>query len=128
MCNKKYNYLEIPSIRSSLDLGNKIWIEKPFIDSFSLQKPPPRFFIFATSKLWHYLVQVFLVGLSFFLLSDYASLMVSQLHKKEDNCINLNSDHKLEVTPEPCKVLISYKIYDLKWALFYYTIHFQIFT
>ena len=34
------NNLEITSVRSSLDLGNKIWIGKPFIDSFSLQKPP----------------------------------------------------------------------------------------
>ena len=41
------------------------------LNSFLLQKPPSRFFIFATRKLWNYLVQVFLVGFSSFLLSDY---------------------------------------------------------
>ena len=40
--------------------------------SFSLQSPPSSFFIFATRKLWNYLVQVF--GFSSFLLSDYTSL------------------------------------------------------
>ena len=43
--------------------------------SFSLQNPPSRFFIFATRKLWNYLVQVFLVGFSSFLLSHYTSLL-----------------------------------------------------
>ena len=42
--------------------------------SFSLQKPQSRFFIFANRKLWKYLVQVFLVGFSSFLVSDYTSL------------------------------------------------------
>ena len=32
VCNKSDNNLEIPSVRSSLDLGNKIWIGKPLID------------------------------------------------------------------------------------------------
>ena len=41
---------------------------------FLLEKHPSRFFIFATRKLWNYLVQVFLVGFSSFLLSDYTSL------------------------------------------------------
>ena len=69
------NNLEITSVRSSLDLGNKIWIGKSFIEIvFPLQKPPSRFFIFATRKLWNYLVQVFLVEFSSFLLSDYTSL------------------------------------------------------
>ena len=33
-----------------------------------------RFFIFATRNLWNYLVQLFLVGFSSFLLSNYTSL------------------------------------------------------
>ena len=72
VCNKNDNKLEITFVRSSLDLGNKIWIGKPFIDIYrhlSLQKP-----IFASRKLWNYLGQVFLVGFSSFLLSDYTSL------------------------------------------------------
>ena len=44
---------------------------------FSLQKPPSRFFIFATCKIWNQLVQVFLVGFSSLLLSDYISLSMS---------------------------------------------------
>ena len=72
---KSDNNLEITSVRSSLDLGNKIWIGKAFIEIvFPLQKPPSRFFIFTTRKLWNYLVQVFLVGFSPFFLSDYTSL------------------------------------------------------
>ena len=31
VCSKSDNNLEITSVRSSLDLGNKIWIGKPFI-------------------------------------------------------------------------------------------------
>ena len=37
-------------ITSSLDLGNKIWIRKPFIDSFSLQKPPSKFRVPSQAK------------------------------------------------------------------------------
>ena len=67
---KKVNdNLEITSLRSSLDFGNKIWIGKPFINIY-----PSRFFIFTTRKLWNYLVQVFLVWFSFFLLQHYTSL------------------------------------------------------
>ena len=69
------NNLVITSVHSSLDLGNKIWIGKPFIPhSCLLQKPPSWFFIFATCKLWNYLVQAFLAGFSSFVLSDYTSL------------------------------------------------------
>ena len=50
-------------------------------DSLSLQKSPPRFFIFATCKLWNYLVQIFLVGFSSFLISDYTSLTYLSLLK-----------------------------------------------
>ena len=32
------NNLEITSVRSSLDLGNKIWIGKPFIDTVFVKK------------------------------------------------------------------------------------------
>ena len=40
MCNKSENNLEITSVRSSLDLGNKIWIGKPFIDiAFHFKNP-----------------------------------------------------------------------------------------
>ena len=74
MCNKSDNNLEITSVRSSLDLGNKIWIGKSFIEIvFPLQKPPSRFFIFATRKLWNYLVQIFL---SDFHLSSYPTIVV----------------------------------------------------
>ena len=31
MCNKSYNNLDITSVRSSLDLGKKIWIKKPIM-------------------------------------------------------------------------------------------------
>ena len=77
------NNLEITSSFCSLDLGNEIWIGKSFIDiyRFSLQKPPSRFFIFATRKLWNYLVQVFLVGFSSFLLSGYTSLVHYRVYK-----------------------------------------------
>ena len=34
------NNLEITSVRSSLDLGNKIWIGTPFIDIVFHFKPP----------------------------------------------------------------------------------------
>ena len=75
---KMDNNLESTSVHSSLDLGNKIWIGKPFIDSFShnftLQKPPSRFFFLVTRQLWSYLKQVFLVGCSSFLLSNYTVL------------------------------------------------------
>ena len=47
--------------------------------SFSLQKPPSRYFIFATSKLSNYLVQVFLLRFSSFILSDYTSLAITWL-------------------------------------------------
>ena len=67
---KVNNNLEITSLHSSLDLGNKIWIGKPFNIDIYLS----RFFIFATRKLWNYLVQVFLVWFSFFLLQHYTSL------------------------------------------------------
>ena len=33
------NNIEITSVRSSLDLGNKIWIGKPFIDIFTSETP-----------------------------------------------------------------------------------------
>ena len=80
VCNlcvtKVDNNLKITSVRSSLDLGNKIWIGKPFMDIvFHFKNSRLRFFIFATRKLWNYLVQVFLVGFSSFLLSDYSSLI-----------------------------------------------------
>ena len=40
VCNKSDNNLEITSVRSSLDLGNKIWIGKPFIDiTFHFKNP-----------------------------------------------------------------------------------------
>ena len=76
------NNLEITSVRSSLDLGNKIWIGKPFMDIvFHFKNSRLRFFIFATRKLWNYLVQVFLVGFSSFLLSDYSSLLKLRFSK-----------------------------------------------
>ena len=68
---KMNNNLEITSVRSSLDSGNKLELENHLLTWLSLQKPLPKFFIFATRKLWNYLVQVFLVGFSSFLLSDY---------------------------------------------------------
>ena len=63
-------------VRSFLDLCNKIWI-LPFINIvFHFNPPlllPSSFFIFVTLKLWNYLVQVLLVGFSYFHLSDYTS-------------------------------------------------------
>ena len=42
MCNKSDNNLKVTSVRSSLDLGNKIWIEKEFIDiAFHSKNPRP---------------------------------------------------------------------------------------
>ena len=77
VCNKSDSNLEIISVCSSLDLGYKIWTGKPFIEIvFPLQNPPSTFCIFATRKLWNFLVQVFLVGFSPFLLSDYTSLAI----------------------------------------------------
>ena len=72
---KVNNNLEITSVRSSLHLYNKIWIGL-FVDIVFHFNPPPSpysFFIYATRKLWN-LVQVFLVGFSSFLLSNYTSL------------------------------------------------------
>ena len=41
------NNLDITSVRSSLDLGNKIWIGKPFIDIvFYFKNPRPGFLSF----------------------------------------------------------------------------------
>ena len=63
LCETKVDKnLEITSVCSSIDLDNKIWIGKPFTD------------ICTTLKLWNYLVQVFLVRFSSFLLSNYTSL------------------------------------------------------
>ena len=73
------NNLEITSVCSTLYLCDKnipysviLFSMECFLKylwSFSLQEPPSRFFIFATRKLWNYLVQVFLVGFPSFLLS-----------------------------------------------------------
>ena len=62
--------LEITSVHSSLHLCSKIWIGTVYRHSFSLQNPPSRFFIFATRKLWNYLVQVLLVAFSSSVVSD----------------------------------------------------------
>ena len=66
--------------------------------SFSLQKPPSRFFIFATHKLWNYLVQVFLVGFSSFLLS-YPTILVYCLSCK--SIFHLSEHHKFESFLQP---------------------------
>ena len=75
MCNKSDNNLEITSVRSSLVLGKKIWIGMPFINIVFhfKKKTPSRFFIFATRKLWNYLVQIFLLD---FHLSSYPTIVV----------------------------------------------------
>ena len=93
LCNlcvtKVDNNLGITSARSSLDLGNKIWIGKPVIDIIFYFKTS-RFFIFATSKLWNYLLQVFLVEFSSCLLSHYTSLLnLKTGNKSELNILNL---------------------------------------
>ena len=72
-CATKVNdNLEITSVRSSLDLGNKFELENHLSTLIDI-------FIFATRKLWNYLVQVFLVGFSSFLLFDYTSLMSEEM-------------------------------------------------
>ena len=93
LCNlcvtKVDNNLGITSARSSLDLGNKIWIGKPVIDIIFYFKTS-RFFIFATSKLWNYLLQVFLVEFSSCLLSHYTSLLNWKTGNKSGlNILNL---------------------------------------
>ena len=78
------NNLEITSVRSSLDSGNKIWIGKPFTDIvFHFKNTRLGFSFFTTRKLGNYLVQVFLVGFSSFLLSDYTSLTTNTLRKRK---------------------------------------------
>ena len=74
-----YSNLEITSVRSSLDIGKNLNRKTIYWHSFSFQKAPSRFFIFATCKFWIYLVQVFLVGFSSFLLFDYTSLMSEEM-------------------------------------------------
>ena len=52
VCNKSGNNLELTFLRSSLDLGNKIWIGKPFIDIvFHFKKPRVGFPFFASGSL-----------------------------------------------------------------------------
>ena len=74
MCNRRDNNLEINSVRSSLDLGNKTLMENDLSTQFFTSKTPSRFFIFAIRKLWKHLVEVFLVGFWSFLLCNYTSL------------------------------------------------------
>ena len=62
--------------------------------SFSFEKPPSRFFIFATRKLWNYLLQVFRVGFSSFLLSNYTSLHISgTIHHDCHLCYTFENDN-----------------------------------
>ena len=70
---KVNNNLEITSVRPSLDLGNKIWIGKPFIEIvFHFKNPRLGLQFLPSVKLVQ--VQVFL-GFSSFLLFDYTSLL-----------------------------------------------------
>ena len=76
LCATKVNgNLEITSVHCSLDLGNRFELVN-HLSTSTLQKTPSRIFIFATGKLWNYLVQVFLVGFLSYLLTNYTILDV----------------------------------------------------
>ena len=71
------NNLEIAFICSSLGLGNKIWIGKPFIDKvFHFKNPRLSFKFLALVSFEITWCRFFLVGFSSFLLSDYTSLPI----------------------------------------------------